>query len=153
MVEFRAVAPMPISYVADHMREADVVEVMASGGFTPYEALDISIAKSQFAAVAWVDDEPCAVYGLIVQDALSGVGVPWMLATENALKHRREFLKQSPGIITQMLNICPTLYNYVHAENTTSIRWLKWLGFEFEDALPLGQNGELFHRFYRERGH
>lgn len=153
MVEFREPAPLSIQYVADTMRPADVVEVWASGGFTPLGALETSISKSQYAAVAWVDDEPCAIYGLIIHDALAGVGIPWMLASEKAMKHKREFLAQTPGIIKAMLDICPTLYNYVHAENRTSIRWLRWLGFEIEPALPLGQNGELFHRFHRERGH
>lgn len=153
MFELRQVATESVQYVADNMRHADIVEIWASRNFTPAEALEAGIHESQYAAVAWVDDLPCAVYGLRVESALGGIGVPWMLATEGALEHKSEFLKQSPDIVRSMLNICPTLYNYVHAENTKSIRWLKWLGFDLEDAKPHGVNGELFHRFSRELGH
>ena len=153
MVEFRKPAHESVQYVADHMRSHDVDEVWASGEFTPAQALDASLEKSQYVCVAWVDDEPCAVFGMIVQDILGGVGIPWMLATEGAMDHKREFLIQTPTIITGMLDICPILYNYVHSENRSSIRWLRWLGFEIEQPLPLGKHGELFHRFYRTRSH
>lgn len=153
MFELRQVATESVQYVADNMRQGDAIEVWASHRFTPHEALNAGIKDSQYAAVAWIDDEPVAVYGLRVESVTSGIGVPWLLATESAMKHKSEFLKQSPSVVRNMLNICPKLYNYVHVENKASIRWLKWLGFEFDEPIPYGEEGEMFQRFHRELGH
>lgn len=137
--------------VADNMRQADVVEVWASGRMTPFDALQKSIIASKFSTMVWVDNTPCAVFGLVVRDMLSGAGVPWMLGADSVLDHKRDILKHSRIGVDQMLDVCPNLYNYVHTENTVSIRWLRWLGFEIDETKPHGIGGELFHRFHYER--
>jgi hypothetical protein len=39
------------------------------------------------------------------------------------------------------------LVNFVHAENTTSVRWLRRLGFTVHEAQAFGALGEPFHPF------
>ena len=140
-----------LKYIADNMRAADAAEVWASNRFTPYGALLVSVEASDHLAMVVADGEPIAVLGLKVHDILTGSGVPWLLGTESALKHKRQFFELSPPVIQDMLNQCPKLFNYVHTENRVSIRWLKWLGFEIEEAEPFGPEGELFHRFTMEK--
>ncbi len=132
------------------MRKADREEIIASSWRAPYEALRDSVSRSSFAVVVEIDGVPVTILGLVVHDILSGCGVPWLLSSEHALKHKRQFLELSPPAIQEMLSICPKLVNYVHSENKISIRWLKWLGFVIEDAKPVGVNGEMFHRFSME---
>jgi len=105
---------------------------------------------SDFSVIVEIDGVPCAMLGLVVQSLLTGAGSPWLLATNHALKYKREFLVQSPPVINEMLSICPRLWNYVHADNKVSIRWLKWLGFTIDDPQKLS-SGEYFHRFHLER--
>lgn len=141
-----------LAEIARNMREADRIEVKASSGLSPYESLKYSCGKSNFTVVVLVDDTPIAVFGLSVINALTGLGTPWLLSSTEALKHRREFFKLSPPIIQEMLSICPKLYNYVHAENKISIRWLKWLGFTVEcNPVEYGIKGEKFHKFYMNK--
>jgi hypothetical protein len=103
--------------------------------------------NSRKVVVVYDDDTPLAILGIVLRDFLSGVGVPWLLSTEQALKHKRQFLELSPPVIEEMMSMCSRLVNYVHVDNKLSIRWLKWLGFTVEDPKP----GELFHRFTMER--
>jgi len=139
-----------IRFIADTMREADRVEVMAASGRTPFDALQLSVDRSSFVAVVEADGVPVTILGLVVHDILSGSGVPWLLSSEHALKHKRQFLELSPPVIQEMLTICPKLVNYVHSENRLSIRWLTWLGFTIEEPKPIGAHGEMFHRFSME---
>jgi hypothetical protein len=46
-----------------------------------------------------------------------------------------------------MLKAFPHLVNFVHAKNTTSVRWLRRLGFTLHEAVPYGALGEPFHPF------
>ena len=41
----------------------------------------------------------------------------------------------------------PFMFNYVDARHTDAIRWLKWLGFEFDEAAPYGPFDLPFYRF------
>ena len=152
-VRFVNPTPFDLTYIANTMRSGDIDEVWASHNATPFEALKISINASEYCVVALADDEPVAVFGLIVRDMLTGTGCPWLLGSESVKNYRRELLEYSPQVVSEMLEICPRLYNYVDVRNKPSIRWLKWLGFEFEPATPYGVEGLPFHRFYRTRGH
>lgn len=140
-----------VEFIAFNMRKADVDEVWASNHHTPIEALMSGWRMSNKSTIVTVNDEPCVMIGLVIRDILSGIGVPWLLGTENALRYKRHFLIQVPIVINEMLNICPSLYNYVHVKNKISIRWLKRIGFIFDDPMPYGCENELFHKFHLER--
>lgn len=152
MIKFKVPDDQAVEFIAANMREADAVEVWASGHYTPIDAVRKSLEYSKFATVVWIDDVPCAIFGLSIYDVLSGTGVPWLLSAEQILNHKREILKHSPDVIEMMLEICPKLMNHVHAENKVSIRWLRWLGFDIDEAKPEGRDGALFHRFHKDRG-
>ena len=140
-----------VEEIARNMRQADIDEVWASSNCTPLEALMDSWKLSEFTTVLTVDGEACVMLGLVVRDMLSGHGIPWLLGTDNALKHKKKFFTESPEVINQMLNICPRLHNYVHSKNKLSKRWLKWIGFTICEPEPYGCEQELFHKFYIER--
>lgn len=140
-----------VRMVADTMRQADADEVNASHGHTPLQSLQSGLRVSDFAVVVMINGDPVAIFGLSKCNPITGSGVPWLLSSESALEHKREFLIQSPKVIKQMLQICPYLFNFVHTDNRTSIRWLRWLGFTIEDPVPFGKKRELFHRFHLKK--
>jgi len=151
VIKFEKPTQQMVDYIAANMRDEDSKEVWASSSKTPIQALTDGWNSSHFVTVVTVNHIPCVMMGLVKRDVLSGHGVPWLLGTTGALKHRRQFLKLSPPVIQQMLDVCPMLYNWVHVENTLSIEWLKWLGFTLCKPEPYGVNGELFHKFFIER--
>lgn len=150
-VEFIRPTDELIRFIALNMRQADVDEVWASHRHLPYDALMKGWELSHRSTVVAVNGEPCVMIGLVISDILSGLGVPWMLGTEDALKYKRNFLIQAPAVIDEMLSVCPRLVNYVHAQNTVSINWLKRIGFTVDHPEPHGVAGELFHKFHLER--
>lgn len=140
-----------IKHIADNMRKEDVNEVWASNRQTPYEALIDGWNQSMLSVIVTINNEPCVMIGLVIRDILSGIGTPWLLGTEGALKYKSQFLKLSPDIVNEMLELCPLLINYVHTENKHSIKWLKWIGFTIDEAEPYGLNKKLFHKFHIEK--
>ena len=136
-----------IQFIADNMRQADVDEVTAASNSTPLQAITGGVEISAFSSVAVINGDIVAIMGVVKNSALSDNGVPWLLGTEDIVKHYREFLGASPSVLNAMTNVCPNLMNHVHAKNKISVRWLKWLGFKIEEAEPFGVNGEPFHKF------
>jgi len=146
----RPTVPM-MEEIAKNMRQADIDEAWVSHHQTPLQALLESWKISSYSVIITVDDEPCVMIGLVIRDILSGNGVPWMLGTNTALKHKKNFFTEVPNVIKEMLTHCSKLHNYVHCKNKVSIKWLKWIGFTLCDPEPYGCEKELFHKFYLER--
>lgn len=151
MIEWVKPTQSLVESIAEDMRQADIDEVWASNHHQPLESLMRGWGVSDLATVAVYEGEPLVMIGLVKRDVLTGSGVVWMLGANRALKHKKEFFKQTKPIIDEMLTVCPRLCNMVHNKNTSSIMWLKWLGFTIEEPIPHGPDGELFHRFHLER--
>jgi hypothetical protein len=151
MIEFVRPTVEMVESIAADMRQADANEVWASNHHTPLESMMKGWEASDFSTVAMCDGEPLVMIGLVKRDVLSGSGVVWMLGANRAMKYKKEFFRQTKPVIDEMLTICPRLCNMVHGKNTSSVQWLKWLGFTIDDPIPYGPDGELFHRFYLER--
>lgn len=149
-VRFERPTPENLDFIAARMRRADVVEVMAAGRRSPREAVLKSVELSDRCSVALINGEPCAVFGLVIANVVTGWGVPWLLGTDLIDRHKKLFVEHTRTGVREMLEICPILINYVHAENLKSIRWLKTMGFTVEAAEPFGVDGELFHKFHLE---
>ena len=147
-ITFSEVTEEDIQFVADNMRQADKDEVLASNNYTPRECLDESIKISYFAYTVNFNAAPVMIFGLVKRSALSDTGIPWALGTDGVFTGKREFLKRSVVLRDMMLEECDILTNYVHCDNKQSIRWLKWLGFKFDNPAPYGVNNELFMRFH-----
>jgi hypothetical protein len=130
------------------MRQADVDEVAASGK-EPYLALADSLNSSIMAWTGLVDDEPVCVFGVAPLDILSGIGSPWLLGTGFLPRYAMTFLRMNKAYVQKMSELFPHLENYVDARNKLSIRWLKWLGFQFDaQPVPYGIWGTPFYRFW-----
>lgn len=133
--------------LAPRVRASDCAEVWATGRHTPAEALRLSVDVSVASVAALADGVPFAIFGVAARSLMSDTGVPWLLGSDDLVTHRRPFLRHGRVFVSAMLDIFPHLENYVDARNTTSIEWLRWLGFDILPAEPFGVYRLPFHRF------
>lgn len=147
VVEFRPPLARDISYLARHLRQADVDEVRASGYDDTLEAITYSVRSSTHCAMVAINGTPVAVVGLVPINLVAGVAAPWMLGTDAVTRERRALMTYTKPYIRTMLKAYPHLVNYVHAPNTVAVNWLRHIGFSIGPAEPYGPRGELFHRF------
>jgi hypothetical protein len=145
-IVIRATQPGDAQTLAENMRTSDAHEVRACG-HEPLEAATKSVATSLLCWSAFADGELACIIGCAPISIVSGIGSPWMLGTPVLDQQSRVLVRLTPRYIAQMLKAFPHLVNHVHAENTTSVRWLKRLGFTLYEAAPFGALGEPFHRF------
>lgn len=134
-----------IQSVARRMRKADREEVFASSGKLPVEALYFSTGKSSGCWTVMFDGQPEIIFGVGSINVLGQTGAPWALGTDEVRKNYVNFLKASVDFRDQLLARYPTLRNIVDVRNTSSIRWLTWLGFTFSQ--PFDLNGYKFRMF------
>jgi hypothetical protein len=96
---------------------------------------------------AFADGDLSCIIGVAPVSIMSGVGSPWMLGTPVLDANSRVLVRRTPAYIARMLRAFPHLVNFVHADNATSVRWLRRLGFTLHPTEPYGARGEMFHKF------
>lgn len=148
-VTFRKAVEADISILAPNIREHDRHEIYCSHGVTPLEALTISFSNS--AECYSIEDHNKKVVGMFGVTKHTGTeAVPWLLATESLQKkeNHRSFIAQAKDWITGIKSRYEHLSNRVHAENKVSIRWLRSLGFSFDEEAIWGYRPTRFIRFF-----
>lgn len=146
-VLIRQTLPGDAEQLAHNLRASDESEVRAYGHNDLTLACQRSVARSMLCWSAFIDGQLAAILGAAPLSVVSGLGSPWMLGTPVLDAHSRILVRSTPGYIAQMLQAFPHLVNFVHAKNTTSVRWLRRLGFTVHEAQPFGALGEPFHPF------
>ena len=135
-------------YIAEHMRDNDVFECRAAGFETPLEAINESVRASAQAWTFCYGNIPLCVFG-DVSDKCGGA-VIWELGVDEIRQHKKAFMQKSRHVIDIFLKRYEYLTNVVCMDNKESVRWLKWLGAEFEEETATLM-GKPFSRFYIER--
>lgn len=153
MKEFKFVKPTveSLKFIADNMRQEDVDEVRAAGSRSPMGSLVRGVKESKTTVVVEYQGVPMVIFGLVPYGLLSGTASPWMLGTDQVVKHKREIVGYTRQVIDAMLLEYSKLVNFAHVKNEPSIKLLSGLGFTFDDPAPHGPHGELFRKFYIER--
>ena len=139
-----------IEAIAAVARQADREEMLACASATVAECLCVGLGQSLRAWVIESGGMPLAAVG----DALAGIGigVPWMVTTDHIASDPRGFLRASKAVLAEMLQRHHQLINYVDARNVAAVRWLAWLGFTIDEAVPYGPQGLPFHKFHMSAG-
>lgn len=128
------------------LRDADVAELaITSPGYSPDDLLRQAVELSYFAELVRVEGRPAIVYG-VAPTRVYGVGSVWMLASNDIGRIRKQFVAGCREKVEMMNRMFPVLCNWVHAENTVAVNWLRWLGFEVQAADARGL-------CYFQRGH
>ena len=149
-IEIREVEEGDIDLLVDNMREHDVQEVNAATNMGIENAVKTSVKLSSYSKTGLVNDELVCMWGVCPISLISGSGSPWMLGTDLIEEKQRIFLRRSKPWLDDIRKDYRYLENFVDARNVMSVKWLKWLGFEMDEAEPYGIHGEPFHKFTME---
>lgn len=139
-----------INQLKPRIREADRVELTLSAGQSPEYLLEVSFHGSA-KCFAWLDDGVVLCVFGVVPSRTPGMGVPWMISSEEAVSKGKRLVRYCFEKIMELGKGYDYLYNYVHADNHVAVRWLKWCGFIFLDPIPWGPDKKaLFYPFVKD---
>jgi GNAT superfamily N-acetyltransferase len=136
--------------LAQRLRPLDRREVLALGFDDPLVGIKDSAARSDWVKAA-VDDvgRVAAVWGVGRSPDDPTRGEPWFLSTPTLARHRRAFLRGSPGEMAALRGQFEALSGLVDGRYAAALRWVRWLGFSLE---PYGEvNGAPFYRYSWQR--
>lgn len=147
MAGYRKADFTDLAALAPKMREADRIEVFCSHGMTPDEILEYSwYISDEVNAIYNDEDEVIGIFGKNIDD--HGHCIPWLLASDDLKNYSKQFFKESREWIQDLMDTYKHGYNYVHAANKQSIKWLKMSGIkDFEDVAKWGYYPSPFVKF------
>lgn len=131
--------------IAANLRESDRIEALALAR-SAIAGIWRSYRMSSVCRVAIVDNEPAAVWGLVV--SRFGVsGLPWLMTTPAVERVKLAFFRTARSELRLMLDICPSLNGQVLAEYDQAIGFLEMLGLDIGPPAPFGKDGVMFRPF------
>lgn len=133
--------------VALNIRAADRDELWASGRNIPISCLIRAHKLSTGCKSLVIDGKVACIFGVAPLSMLGSIGSPWMIGTDLIEKHPKTFLRKCQNSVLAMTESYGTLLNYVDARNVMAIKWLSWLGFHVQQAVPYGPFKMPFHKF------
>ena len=147
-VSIEPARPEDVLESSSTIRQADRDECLALANMTAETAMWRGLELSPMAWTGRVDGGIVAIFGVAPGCEATGLGIPWLVGTDALPLHALPFLRNSRGYLALMRRAYPWLQNVVDARNTAAIRWLRWLGFHVELAVPIGPNRVPGHVFW-----
>lgn len=149
-----------VRYILDHLREYDLKEVMTVHGENWKEIVFEDVMKSDFDVLMGINpdgDVPVCMGGAWhLEKDDEGVGVVWLLCTEDISNHPITLLRELKKEFKKYDEKFWFLYNFMLSEDEQAKGWLKWLGFDFSVPRPKGLNIpkglEFFYRIRKPKG-
>lgn len=96
------------------------------------DILEFCQAMSSECWSGYVDGKLICCWGLIPPSLLSNQAYLWMHSTDAVKDHQFLLVRHSQRIIEQALRVYDRIIGHCNASAADSIRWLRWLGAEFE---------------------
>ena len=133
-----------VDELAVTIRKEDVEEISLASGRTPLDTLMAGFRDSRSLQTIEWKGKVVAIFGVVGDPGEAGS--PWMLGTDD-LRRCWSVLRECQELVEEYTETYQYLVNSVWSKNLAHIRWLKWLGFQFNGSIL--KNGETFLYFHR----
>lgn len=145
-----------VLYILNHLRAEDLEEVKAVHGDKWKSKVYSDIMKTEFDVLMGINEKgdiPVCMGGVWhLEKDEQGVGVVWMLSTDDIVNHKICLLRELKKEFKKYDEKFWFLYNFIYYKNDFAKNWLKWMGFKFDNPRPKNMNfSKDFNFFYRIR--
>ena len=146
-----------ISYVLTHLREEDKQELIALYFENWQEKTLKNLAEREFFVLYGLDDEnrkvPIAIGDVdSIFEKTQRIACVWLLSTVWINKNKRKFFNAVKEQLLLVEKDFDILFNFVYESNSIAKKWIKKLGFCFDNPKPIEFSVEDgFEFFYKSK--
>ena len=142
-------------FILNHIREEDKEELRAMFGEGWYKETIKTLQNNDFLVMYGFDEQkneiPIAIGGFydFNQPELNIASV-WILSSHYIYRNKKLFFKDIKEKLRETGDKYKIMYNYIYKRNFSAKKWLKKLGFSFDNPNPEGLTvKEGFEFFYK----
>jgi hypothetical protein len=155
ILTFRPALRSEAEWISGRLREEDRQEVLTASGKAPEEVLPVSFDLSRECYTirlcgkdGRVESDPTVIFGIADDPHHAGMGVVWLLATDNIRRGALSILREGVLWLDHFNRLYPNgIHNIVDIRNDLHVRWLTLAGFKFVNEIS--HNGHTFIYFQR----
>lgn len=139
-----------VIYIVDNLREEDLAETKALWGKNWRKKTIENIMNTDF-LILYSYEIPIAIGGFVpVTSSHIKLACVWLLCSKDVKRNKLKLFKTLKSQIEKESLNFEIFYNYIYKSNKEAKRWLKKLGFCFENPNPekllIHKNFEFFYR-------
>lgn len=142
-----------ILYILNHLRDEDKAELIALFGCEWKKRTYNRLKKSNVTVLKDSELRPFAMGGI---EGKKSIACVWLLTTNEIINNKLKLAKEIYEQIATASKRFEILYNFIYCSNFQAKRWLKKLGFVFDNPTPKGMdipdNFEFFYKFTKKEG-
>lgn len=147
-----------IRYILENLREEDKHEALVQRGENYVNQILQEIMNTNsrtYLGCKKSDNTPVCIGGY-TDTKEKGVGVVWLLSTPEVIKHKACMFRHIINAFAEIDNKYWLTCNILYSENQLAKKWLKKLGYKFDNPHPQGvdvpNDFEFFYRIRKTRG-
>lgn len=145
-----------VKYILDNLRSEDVEEAKAIYGENYKEQIFNNIMNTEFYVLLGLTknkDIPVVMGGIFEANPENkSIGIAWLMCTKEVKKHIKCLFKELKTEIEKADDKFWMTFNFIHKNNKMMKKWLKTVGYKFDNPHPDGVNVPTgFEFFYRIR--
>lgn len=142
-----------ILYILNHLRDEDKAELTALFGREWKKRTLNRLKKSKITILRNSKSQPFAMGGI---EGKKSVACVWLLTTNEFINNKLKLAKEISKQIELASNKFEILYNFIYCSNFQAKKWLKKLGFVFDNPSPKGMkipdDFEFFYKLTKKEG-
>ena len=121
--------------LASHISDVSGTDCLMLGNDPCRQSVD-NLRTSVYAFAGLSNDRCFCLFGVIPDFLAADHGQPWLLTADEMPPARAAMARVSRQYIPYVSQRFTYLYGWVNAENQTSVKWLRWLGYTVYPGAP-----------------
>lgn len=130
---FEQATPERLLQLEDQIRDKDKEEAMALTGYKTFHECMLSLINTSNTVPIYLLKRGKDVMGI---GGVCGKGIVWLVLTKQEKNHTLGFLQFSKRFLPKLIEAYGHVTNIVWTKNTKHVKYLDWLGAEWEDISP-----------------
>lgn len=136
----------------NNLRKSDINEIWLAEKITPEKALLKGYVHSEPCLTLKKNGIPIAMFGVVPDKDQKGLGMIWMLGSDEIDTVKKSFVRISVEAINALFGLYSMMGNFVFSGNFKTLDWLACLGAEFSEPISHGPFKAPFNIFKFKRG-
>lgn len=130
--------------LAGRLKPDDVQEIYAASGMEPETAMRVMLENGSRMNGAYVDGRLEVLFGANADGYQYGTAAVWMVSSDVLYRHGKTLVVHGRRWLDLQQRKYGTLFNFVDARATRTLRWLERMGFRQQVVPSFGVHGLPF---------
>jgi hypothetical protein len=120
----------------------NIAEIKVTTDINPDLYMAVLWEASKEKSTVIIDNKIICLFGVMQPN------IVWLFFSKKVTELPLSFFKKSREVVRGIIKKYKNVEGMIYSENTFSLKWAKFIGWEIDPPVPCGKKGELFYKFH-----